>query len=103
MMEASRLPMRRPAAVDHHTAGGHSCADPPQDAGLREAAATENFRKAPSENEGDFFLQKLQGFLIAVEMEKLKVGGMDKTTMLCNGMNHPASEYHKSLLTVCMM
>lgn len=28
-------------------------------------------------------------------MEKLKVGGMDKTTMLCNGMNHPASEYHK--------
>ena len=42
-----------------------------------------------------FFLQKLQDFLIAVEMEKLKVGGMDKTTMLCNGMNHPAPEHHR--------
>ena len=72
-----------------------AAADPPQDAGRREAAATDKFRKSLSENEGDFFLQKLQDFFIAVEMEKLKVGGMDKTAMLCNGMNHPAPEHHR--------
>ena len=42
-----------------------------------------------------FFSRNCRTSLIAVEMEKLKVGGMDKTTMLCNGMNHPAPEHHR--------
>ena len=87
--------MRPPAAAIITKPVDTAAADPPQDAGRREAAVTEKFRKSLSENEGDFFLQKLQDFLIAVEMEKLKVGGMDKTTMLCNGMNHPAPEHHR--------